>query len=866
MANNKEERESQVREAERFNEQCFLIDNWQQLAAINIKTTQRKPYRNFTIVQGDPGLVTHDLVGKKEIDELLEIKAEQVSLLLPRIRITKIEYPDPNSSKTVEKRIFFRDHTNSDSIENITSNRVGRGDDVGLKSFSYELAGKNIAEGGLAKCKLSILFQSVGSLLAETTEETAAFKDLIIHQSKIKGNSAEEKKEYNSEHFRIKVEAGWAEPSDPTGVLITEKLRRQIRNSRTILFMTLLRHEFNFNDDGSVELSIEYQGAVEAALNNSKSDLLNLSLAGKIAKNFRDEISTIRKERQRTQKKKPSPRYFPSKNQNETSIKHRDLYSENADVREDTSSLQAAILAESVDLQIRYSRIVNSLLEKSRMYYTDISREHIEGFNEAQREELQNLRNKNKITSQEARDAERFKPQLGRRKYGKLEIVRIEGSSDVNKLDRNNLGVVKRAKNTINKLRETESGFLYWKKTRAVPREEIAKEVNEGALVATSATPKGKPEERRINFFFFGDLLEVVLSHVMNNPSVNNSTEKKRRDLKNMSVLVGPIAFKDPRNPNSAPSLINLADIPISLNLFITWYMKEVVAPLRKRYFFDRFIKDVINTLIIPALGEDCFIVGQNQQHTISMTVFSAPAKNKQNPLRAFAKFDEPNNRVKENTGRQSTDIGKIKENSPTVRGVFAETSHQHIDDLYHFLYIYVSSWRTKILDGKKENNDKAGIFHLYPAADRGLVKSIKFKKQDQPFVEEFRASQDSEDLKRIRGRYSVNILMVGNTLFKPGMYIYIDTARFGLGNAMSPTVRKRNKVDVNNSFANLLGLGGYYQILKVNHNVAHEDYETELDCQWIFSGGEKIKAPTHKQKEAFHNFGKVSAKLFGIK
>ena len=223
--------DKQIRAAEIFNEQCFLVENLKKLSLYNIRATEDTPYKNFTMLEGDPGLAIHDLVTRTGIEELFELTPAQRALLVPRIQIYKISYKTAKS-KGEELELVFRDHTSSKSIENINRSRIGRGDDVGIKSFSYELRSKYVAAGQI-HCKIVFFFQNVTSLLAgEKSNTTARFIDLLRPEATTTaGKEKGDPRVWNPQAFQIKAVVGWADPSDPSEALIDKKLRKAIQIS-----------------------------------------------------------------------------------------------------------------------------------------------------------------------------------------------------------------------------------------------------------------------------------------------------------------------------------------------------------------------------------------------------------------------------------------------------------------------------------------------------------------------------------------------------------------------------------------------------------------------------------------------------------
>ena len=87
------------------------------------------------------------------------------------------------------------------------------------------------------------------------------------------------------------------------------------------------------------------------------------------------------------------------------------------------------------------------------------------------------------------------------------------------------------------------------------------------------------------------------------------------------------------------------------------------------------------------------------------------------------------------------------------------------------------------------------------------------------------------DGLMQLSAVYKVTLEMFGNTIFYPGMYIYIDPRGIG-GKDFDPTNF--------GSIANSLGIGGYHLITRVNSNVGPGSFNTTVEAQFVYSGDGK--------------------------
>ena len=140
-------------------------------------------------------------------------------------------------------------------------------------------------------------------------------------------------------------------------------------------------------------------------------------------------------------------------------------------------------------------------------------------------------------------------------------------------------------------------------------------------------------------------------------------------------------------------------------------------------------------------------------------------------------------------------------------------------------MYVYSKQLGCE-LKGEINSDLENGIYHFYIGQTEGIHKSIKFKRIDQPYLKEARATkEDSFVLGQLREVYNVDLTTVGNTVFYPGMVIYIHPPiEFGV------TTEKNN-------FAYLMGIGGYYSVIKVQSVIDQDKFETSLECVYLSSG-----------------------------
>ena len=116
--------------------------------------------------------------------------------------------------------------------------------------------------------------------------------------------------------------------------------------------------------------------------------------------------------------------------------------------------------------------------------------------------------------------------------------------------------------------------------------------------------------------------------------------------------------------------------------------------------------------------------------------------------------------------------------------------------------------------------DEKQNIMHLIMGADRGLLITTNLSRQDLPLQTEVsieRAAKEGTVGSTIYSdKYNVDLTLVGNTLFAPGMAFYLDPTVLGIG-----------KPGDGGSLASKMGIGGYYRVLSTECNISSGKFET---------------------------------------
>jgi hypothetical protein len=745
-------------------------------------------YKNFLQIEDDEPLTTSNKLLARGASSFNEMTTAELSSIVPYFRLYKV-LTDEGDGKRKRIEFPFNKFTTVDSI---LSSREGRGTDVGFTSVSWDDTSGNPGNAGLSfKGSMKLHFQSFEGIFKLRTidGEKIAFADLL-HLQSARGKTAKknEKSSGNEDANgtnincgrapEIHMECGWSIPSNS---ISNENTRDKLMNLRRTYIITPIEQQLDFTENGAVNLTIEFAAAIEGRSFSVQSDLLGIDESS--AKNkYESSISDLKDDskiaRENIKNTKKSIRSLKRdkarKKENANIIKKLQKNIEEYQVEFENTTSQIK--------EIRYARFLNLIRSgtKNRLFSFDISEDTYKwykGFLKFQAEEYASIRNeKNKERRKELRE----EYHLDRK--SKIEEVDF-------KLDPSQVGVAN-ATALTSKVKQN-------KKTK----NKNNNEKNSKKLV------DGK---YRINYVFLGDLFEAAMEIIYNNPDIINGRRAKnnpkcpttRTDIR---MCLGSFSYT---NPSTGKIMsIPLADVPISLNYFNSWWYDNIIKKNRQRYALRSFLRDFCGKLL---------------NNVVSPRKYGGmPTKSfRFNVQSIFTKKDHPLD-VEWNKGQTK------QKNRININKVFKQKGDKGKANQYtQWLYVYVQGGQTENskLNGKIEEDENRNIPHYFVGASTGIIKKISFDKTKIPGKREsilFKSVTDGTVNSNLlfSDRYDSNITLFGNPVFKPGMLIYVDPRALGLGLADRDP----------QPFMSDLGIGGYYRIIKVSHTLNDGSFETQL-------------------------------------
>ena len=846
----------EVKAERKFQEQCFLIDYWQEICSVNACEPYGKyftcvgPSRHSTV---NPSSVISRIVAKQDVHKLMSAPQELFARIQPKVRLFKRYrvkqkpvfagqrrvqasgkdqtlfenvYYQPED-KIVQKEIKFADNDHRESVEAAFAPTPGGfKDGVALQRFDFTYYGANPIEADRnITCKMSLFFRNLEDLGASDSTgggRTATFLDLILFgPNKAKAPNPNpygiKLNEWNPDYYEIKAAIGYFEPpGNDAAQLITDQegrdLKNFLKNSTVNLGLVLLGHTFNFNEDGSGTLEIEFQGIVESHLSSNRADLFYTS------KRLATEVKRIDAELAYIEARIEQGADEGEANveiSNEVRSTETDMIAEWFDligfllpgegVRSQpeyeatfikgnggTYADRKKILEEKRSRFVRnektqrYGALINRLLAMDKMRYIDVNHAMMGGISEG-REQL------SRMTSSKRQGAGSTRKPLGVK-------IRKANSADLKKRHEKYLDGAAGALDDAND-------------------EETKKKKQKEAKDSFSQPAKDK-DKYRVNFFYLGDLMEAAFYQALDNPKEREGDAQVGPEdytFSNIHFLMGPITFVDPRT--HSPVEVNLADIPVSLNLFMTWYLENVISPQRDTYYIRNFIRDVLKSLILETLSPGCFYKYPIRPR-FNMVSISGPGIGKKG-------------NTQDRVGIKTSGKGGKKRTGARIKGRILDINHiapypdSNIGAMppreFFYDFIYCHDGLPYSLKGDPIEDSQNGIYHFQVGSDKGILKNVTFDRQDQPYVREARTVQDGADpiAAQLRHQYNVTMKCFGSTVFKPGMRVHV-TPRLA-------TQAGGVVANLETSLTYKLGLGGYIFLTKVENVIEPGRFETIL-------------------------------------
>jgi hypothetical protein len=841
---------------DRINQQCWLVDNYKSYAFPGHN------YKNLTCMMGNPTEVLQRLSAKPGQEAFLSMTNDKYAQLVPVIRLFRVPM-DPVTKKqsagAKKEEIKFSTQFNERHVMTGTPGDITRGyrgDQVGLKELNYEFqeGGGDITLGRRQVVTLKFTADSLQAVARSGLLSLLTHPKSTEYQFDKSGKKVSSSAKPNSNFYAVQLVYGWALPPGRTSHGGLNRFEMQaVKKSVSTLTLNLRTHDFSFNDDGSLEISAEYEGYADAKMGETSANILRSSSAS--SKRVAEEQGKVFAQEAKVKQIKESEEKSAAKKEKDekdgkakepTEAQEKQVETDQRIAKEEKEKLkkvkQDEVIAIQGDRQEKYSRILNDLRGTNKIWVVEVPADQMGrseggmmssgGATKVSRGAKPTADQWEKLSDDEKTEYDEKRAKAPPRGTAPA-ATKAAPASTANATNGATQAIKEHAgKKVVEAAKSDDTSSSEKKKDTTQALADYNKtNVSEASGWGDGGTVK-------VNFVYWGDLLSAAVRYAYTDAGVPLP----------LRYLVGTINFTDPRTGKT--DTINLADVPISLNLFTTWWLEKIVAPQRDNYTIRSFVTDSINELIVAALGDSCYAGAQNFG-----TLGSGASKNLSPPRVHFTTISAPLGQgQKDRLGSK----GRLGMGADEIIEYANSRSDNKLDwtapeNQVEYVYVFCNAWSTKKKHRGNEREDKEkGIYHIHIGTDRGPIKRVKFE-QDEDMSEAMRTDQmlEGQSIDQLVQHYNAKVEMLGNTIWDASNLVFISPTSLG----------------VDPGFAARMGFGGYYTVTELSGKLDSAGWTTEMSCIHQFkthaekagtrmgdnapapAAGSKPKNPEEKQK-----------------
>ena len=784
-----------------FAKQCFLLGQADFLGNLSLYKNKNGFRHSIAVTDRNVGTLVSRInkPPAKNISKFLNITSLEYSRFVPKIQLYKVLYKGARDFVGEAPIPFSTD--SGRSIESILASGGARGDDAGIVDFSINFENADPFTAKMVNGSLKILFQNGESLTKDRVlnKSTAGggttpfkFSDLISRR----GQSA---REFAGEHYRIRADIGYQAPANMSDDL-NEALVEQLQSMNLSLILELIDYELDFQENGALMLEISYRSYIEAVLDKSTYDIFTITGA-KDFKVLDENIATNRKrieEAEKIEKGSKLGKLNEDGSPNEASKAWYKAIKDQERAREAIKGDESAKNIEAGRNKVtKYSRIVSHMFDNNKIRKLTIEKENLlyysKEYSNAFKESIRNLSIFSAGTS--VLDVPELLVTDAKARKKISQEVRGQGGGQVAKGTGNNMS--KEYDKQVRALAKKEKGGAT---TQDMANMAAGNTV--GDITSQIKKPDTNSGSMNIYWFYLGDLLTAVVDTA-------ELSEKLRQD--HIGFMYANAMLPDEQKAAN----ITLLDVPISLEMFMQFFKKMYIDRDVTRYSLKKFIQDAIQQLLLPSMNQ----IGSPMVVKTTTIEVGSYGDTSGEP---FPSYSEGNPKRMYSGSTRGRNLMNLSSSSVL--------SKRNANQRYFYTMVYmVPRGLPSDLSGDPIKDSEKGIYHFYIGADRGIVKSTKFSKAKKNFQAEAMAQKavsSGDEFAEIFNLFNVDVEMIGNTLLKPGCYIYINPTLTGLGTDTSKT----------------LGLGGYYFVLGVSNQLSKDGWITSIKADAV----SRISNPAH--------------------
>jgi hypothetical protein len=752
-------------------EQAYLLQNIEKFiddgtAGGNVNAPQPDSLKRIIVARG-PGNLINALTVGPTINTLMSLTPAQVSSLSPYIRIFKGTI---GGDRTKE----FKFSSKSPDISTYLKDGTGAHKNIGLISFDITATGTDpfMAPKSFI-ANMNISFSSVSDLdISDVPAGELTYLDLLFSgpgQSPQQSGDEDESAFVDTDLDTLFVEIGYKASSNSFSNLAQEDrlaIQDSLDANRKLFILTPDKNEkFGFNEDGTVELLIGFTAAAEYKANNDSSNILEIGEGKAQREKIRGLEKLLKKERAR-----PNPASKTLKRAITKKIARLEK-----EIKEGNESNKLT----------NYRSFVKHLVDNDRLFSFSVSdKEYLH-------DQLPKIFKSTTVSTQEAAQ----------------EVIGGKPSSKASNL-------------TLKPPGKDMRTVAYFYLGDLINY--MAAALEEGAT--TNADPGAAPGP------MFAEVVMGDYEFEIEEFSTNNELAQSYSEMVNLSISpVVALAESVLLGFKYRRIRINLSQLPVSFDMYNLFMYEQVMKTGRSKYTFAAFLKDAVSKLLSA-----CVSAKVNHRRKKQPAGVQGRGTAGKPPLVKIC--DGESSVLMGAKGKGAVEV--VPGTTPTIKPAIFDTgppvikdgvSAQLEDAPRSFIVIYGSmiSNNLKGIEFSEDTGATEGVYHMSAGRDRGIVKSVKFEKQEAPdrdykIIKAYQNQTLDSDLGFRRSFYNATLVHYGAPLFIPGASLYITPPLTGVGSIM-----------VRRSIASQLGLGGFYRVLETSTSLSLGELSTTVKCHW---------------------------------
>ena len=671
------------------------------------------------------------LTGKTEEFSFTKLKSHQYSALLPKVRLFRV---DSNEDGDKEYEFVFRKDTSYN--ENVLGENLIRDNSAGIKSINWTLAGTNPTTAQKSiECSVEFYFSSINAFSGGDYDKMLEFWNSGANNFKNSGfdddgafttrnywallfhpKLREDVSKYETTKFRIKAVIGWESIGNNIKQELfmgMDKIEDELQDSNLSMYLNLVRHEFSFNEDGSIKIKADYIGSLENAMFNYNYDLFR-----GLKKQINDLNSGEVRNEIVAQRGSLAPRTAAEEASFGAVYETLNLSKQQKKLKLLSDLRNGGLNTEGCDSPQQIA-----LIEKLKKVPASAYEDYIE----EQEKELKRIEDIYK--EEEVKIKNTFYSSLVERlldkEDGKIKLYLISLSSND----------ITQWINWKNREVDTATNEQPSSKVPVISLGPIVFSNNVGAAeqsiqnlsFAATTTPETEVSviSQDIYYTTVGNLIDAA-HFIIEKGSIRDSTivsdpvnsiedqsfPDDSPDLGQSFIVEVPSVNGGPLEPNllkefkrnkivfsclDNDSKVNIANIPIAFNSLLEFFLEKIYKPQKMEYSLYQFIKDVITALVEPAINlRSVANSGINQYSNTSLATNIITLKSKDKniaPLDPFIKRPISGGTTISNNNNIVLD-GKAKKD---IKPYYPSNSQQGNYYFYYFIYdIYLKDFGGK--------------------------------------------------------------------------------------------------------------------------------------------------------------------------